>query len=165
MQKQLVATFIIIIIPFFFVSCVSSILKEKPPTFSQEIEVQDPAAPFVRMNTSVYPSWKNPQTGNVIAIISDCSTTSSYSLSSLHQLIENSLRNVTTVKEESSSLQGAPALRKTVNGELDTRPIEVRSISFQKKSCSYVSSLSGKKDNLEADSSSYEQFLSNLSFK
>lgn len=165
MQKQLVATLIIIIVPFFFVSCVSSILKEKPPSFSTEISVQDPAPPFVRMDTSVYPSWKNPQTGNVISIISDCSATSSYSISSLHQLIENSLRNVTTVHEEASSIQGSPALRKTVNGELDARPIEVRSVSFQKKSCSYVSSLSGKKDNLEADSSSYEQFLTNLSFK
>lgn len=165
MQKQLVATLIIIISPFLFVSCVSSILKEKPPTFSREIEVQAPVSPFVKMNTSVYPSWRNPQTGNVITIISDCSETSSYTLSSLHQLIENSLKNVNTVKEENSTIQGTPALRRTINAELDARPIEVRSISFQKKSCGYLSSLSGKKDNLTTDDAAYEQFLTGLSFK
>lgn len=165
MQKQLVATFIIILMPFLFVSCVSSLFKDKAPTFSREIRLRAPEAPFKETDTSVYPSWKSSASGNVISIVSDCSQISSYSLSSLHQLIENSLQNVHTVKEEQVSIQGRPSLSKVIEGELDGFPIEVRSVSFMKKSCGYVGSLSGKKGSLDGDQAEFDRFLNNMSFE
>lgn len=165
MQKQLVATILIIFMPFLFVSCVSSILKDKPPTFSSEIKLQDLQSPFEKMRTSVFPSWKNTQTGNVISIVSDCNPSSTYTLSSLHQLIEGSVEKAQVVTEENLTIQDRPSLLKVVNAELDGHPIEVRSVSFIKKSCGYVSSLSGKKGTLEADRAAFDQFLNSLSFK
>lgn len=165
MKKQLAATIIIISIPFLFVSCVSSILKEKPPTFSTEIKIIDPAAPFVKTDTSVFPSWKNPKTGNVISIVSDCSDISSYKLSSLHQLIEEPLDEIKVIKEETSALQNRPALFRVINAQLDGRLIEVRSVSFKRKSCGYVASLSGKLNTLSADQIQFDKFLSGLKFE
>ncbi|AGH96368.1 hypothetical protein [Pseudobdellovibrio exovorus] len=165
MQKQLVATILIVFMPFLFVSCVSSILKDKPPTFSSEITLKDPSSPFTRTRTSVFPSWKSSQSGNVISIVSDCNENSPATLSSLHQLIESSLESPQIISEENITIQDRPSLLKVVNAQLDGYPIEVRSVSFRKKSCGYVSSLSGKKGTLEADRASFEQFLNNLSFK
>ena len=99
MKKQLVATLIIVSLPFIFVSCVSSILKDAPPTFSKEIKLTEPTSPFIKMDTSVYPSWKNLKSGNVISIISNCSDSDS-KLSNLHQIIESSLDNIKVIKEE-----------------------------------------------------------------
>src|SRR4051812_26422405 len=165
MKKQLVATFIIILSPFLFISCVSSLLKEAPPSFSKEIKLIDPPQPFSKMGTSIYPSWKNTKTGNVIAIISDCSETSTYKLSNLHQLIEEPLENIKIIKEETVSLQNRPALLRVVNAQLDGHEIEIRSVSFKRKSCGYVSSLSGKKNNLGDDSGKFEQFMNGFSFE
>ncbi|MEQ1724093.1 MAG: hypothetical protein ABL930_13035 [Pseudobdellovibrio sp.] len=165
MKKQLVATLIIISIPFMFVSCVSSLLKDAPPTFSKEIKLNEPSSPFQKMDTSVYPSWKSTKSGNVISIISDCTQDSAYKLSSLHQIIEGSLDNIIVLKEETVSLQGRPAFSRAINANLDGQQIEVQSISFKKKSCGYVASLSGKQGNLSSDKVQFEQFINGFSFE
>lgn len=165
MKKQLVATIIIIAIPFFFVSCVSSILKDKPPTFSREIKLTDPMPPFVKTETSVYPSWKSTKTGNVIAIVSDCNEASSYKLSSLHQLIEDSLDEIKVLKEETISLQNRPSLLRVITAQLDGLPIEIESVSFKKKSCGYVAYLSGKINNLAVDKPQFEHFINGFKFE
>ncbi len=165
MKKQLVATLIIIAIPFFFVSCVSSLLKDKPPTFSQEIKLTPPKPPFKKTETSVFPSWKSNKTGNVIAIVSNCNENSSYKLSSLHQLIEDSLEDVKTLKEETIALQNRPALLKAITAQLDGYLIEIYSVSFKRKSCGYVASLSGKLNSLTPDKNQFEQFINGFSFE
>lgn len=165
MKKQLVATLFIIAVPFFFVSCVSSLLKEKPPSFSKEIKLTAPKLPFIKTETSVFPSWKNNSTGNVISIVSDCSDASSYKLSTLHQLIEDSLDDIKVLKEETIALQNRPALLKVVTANLDGQPIEVRSVSFKRKACGYLASLSGKTNSLIKDTPQFEQFISGLVFE
>ena len=165
MKIQLITTFIIITVPIIFVSCISSLLKDKAPTFSSEIKFTAPAQPFVKTETSVYPSWKNSKTGNVIAIVSDCNDISSNKLSTLHQLIEDSLDNVKSIKEETIALQNRPALLRVISAQLDGLQIEVQSISFKRKSCAYVASLSGKLNTLETDRPQFEKFINGFSFE
>lgn len=167
MKKQLVITLIILLIaPFFFGSCISSLLRDKPPVFSTEIQLTDPPRPFVKTETSIFPSWKNTDTGNVIAIVSDCSENSSYNskLSSLHQLIENSLDEIKIIKEETIFLKKKPALLRIINAQLDGQPIEIQSVSFKRMSCGYVASLSGKINNLTPDKPHFDQFISSLKY-
>ena len=165
MKKQLVATALLLFVPIFYVSCVSSILKDAPPTFSSEIKVTDPVAPFVKTKTSVFPSWKSSKSGNVISVVSDCDPNSNLTLQKLHQLVEDSLYNLAVLKEETQTFQGRPSFYKRVSGELDGRPIEVISISFKRKACGYVSSLSGKKETLEQDLKNFETFNNGLRFE
>jgi hypothetical protein len=165
MKKQLVATLIIVSIPFLFASCVSTLLKGSPPTFSKEISLSSPGPDFTKTDTSVFPSWKNSKTGNVISIVSDCSENAYYSLSSLHQLIESSLEDISVVKEENISLLDKAAFSKTINAELDGSEIEVQSVSFKRKSCGYVASLSGKRNNLAPDQASFQNFLNGFKFE
>ena len=164
MKKQLAITFLVITSPLLYVSCVSSILKDAPPTFSSEVKLTAPAMPFRPLKASVFPSWKSTKSGNVISIISDCEPNSSNTLSSLHHMVEDSLNAVSTIKEESVEFQNKPAVFKKINGELDGHAIEVQSISFKRKSCGYVSSLSGKKETLEQDKAFFEQFNTSLRF-
>lgn len=165
MKKQLVASLLIVSLPFLFVSCVSSLLKENPPTFSQEISYLAPAEPFVKMSTPVFPSWKNNKTGNVITIVSDCNPSSSFTLPGLHRMIENSIESPQIIKEENIQFQDKPAVAHRVSGKLDGLDIEVYSVSFIRKSCGYVSSLSGKKGALDSDQKNFEQFIQGFSFE
>lgn len=165
MKKQLVATLLIIASPFLMVSCVSSLLKEKAPTFSKDIQFKDPQFGFSKVNLSVYPAWKNSKSGNVISIISDCNENGVASLSSLHQLITGSIEDSKTIKQELLSFKDKPALLYLTEGSLDGQPIAIRSISFKRKDCGYVSSLSGKPNSLDSDLNAFNSFNESFSFE
>ena len=110
MKKQLAASLILIAFFISMVSCVSSILKESPPTFSKNVNWSEPAQPFERLNTAVYPAWKSKVTGNVISIVSDCSNSSGPGLLGLHRLIENSIEDFKLIKEQKPNFQNQAAL-------------------------------------------------------
>ena len=164
MKRQLAATFLLFVSPFLFVACISSLLKENPPTFSSEVEYKEPAAPFAKFKKSVYPSWKSQKTGNVISIVSDCDPNSSLSLAQLHRIVEDSLTGLQVVNEEGAFLQDKPALVRNIKGQLDGIDIELVSVSFRRKSCGYVSSLSGKVGSVQQDRTEFDRFNQNLKF-
>jgi len=165
MKKKLAATLLIIALPFLTVSCVSSILKEKAPTFSKDIQFKDPQSAFTKVNLSVYPAWKSSKTGNVISVVSDCNENDVASLSTLHQLITGSIEDAKTIKQEQLTFKDKPALMYVTEGQLDGQPIAIRSISFKRKGCGYVSSLSGKPGSLETDLSTFNSFNESFSFE
>lgn len=164
MKKQLIATFIIMSFPFLIVSCVSSLLQEKAPTFSKSIQFTDPKDPFYRLNKSIYPAWKNKNTGAVISIISDC-TDQTQSLMNLQQLILDSIEQPKIVKQEQITFQNKPANFVTATGQLEQNDIEVHSISFKRKGCGYVTSLSGKINSLQNDQKSFKDFNESFRFE
>ncbi|MBC7420786.1 MAG: hypothetical protein H7328_08660 [Bdellovibrio sp.] len=164
MKKQLAATFLLIAFPIFLVSCVSSILKESPPTFSSDVKWNNLPASFEKMDTGIYPAWKNPRTGNVISIVSDCGNSSGAGLLGLHQLVESSVEEFQLVKEQKLLYKNKSALVHHSEGEVDGSPIEIQSMSFRRKDCGYLTSLSGKKNNLESDRKAFEQFNYGLTF-
>ena len=165
MKKQLVTTLLVCLFPILFTACVSSVLQGGPPTFSTEIKLLPPNAPFVATKSSVFPSWRNPKSGNVISIISDCDPNSAYSLSGLHHMVEDALTEVKIDTETNVTFQDKPAVQKKLVAELDGQPIEIRSISFRRKSCGYVSTLSGKVGTLDQDQDAFTKFNSGLKFE
>ncbi len=163
MKKQLLATFCIITLPFLMVSCVSTLLQEKAPTFSKEIHFKAPSHSFVKINRGVYPAWKNSKTGNVISIVSDCSEAST--LAGLHLLITDSIEQSKLIKQQQISFQKKPALLYFSEGSLDGQPIEVRSLSFKSRNCGYVSSLAGRPNSLDLDQKPFDDFNESISFE
>lgn len=165
MKKQFSAALLIIISPILFVSCVSTLLKEKAPTFSTEVSYMAPTTPFISSNKSVFPSWKNKTTGNVLSIVSDCQPGNPITLAELQRMIEDSVENPNSIKETFITFQNRPALQRTLRGDLDQTPIEVHSMAFKRLNCGYVVSLSGHPDQVQQDQKSFDQFLQSLKFK
>lgn len=165
MKKQLVSTLLIIAFPLLLISCVSSLLKEKPPTFSKEVHYVAPAPPFDIRGNSVYPSWKNKKTGNVISIFSDCQPGNSISLPDLHRYIEDSIENLSRVSETAAPFQNKPSLTRVIEGEVEGNAIQIKSLAFKRLNCGYVVTLSGKPDQVLKDQNYFDQFTKSLSFK
>ena len=165
MKKQLAAFLFVILPPLFFVACVSSLLKEKAPTFSSEVKFVPPADPFIILNKSVFPSWKNRISGNVLSILSDCQPGNPSSFHDLHHMIEDSVDNPLVVSETSITFQKKPALQRIIHAELDGSLLEIKSLAFKRASCGYLVSLSGKPDQLKIDQLAFDLFLKSLSFK
>lgn len=162
MKKQLVASLILILTPILLVSCVSSLLQENAPTFSSEVKYLEPGAPFIKLNKSIYPSWKNKVSGNVISIVSDCSDNT---LEGLQQLIESSLDKVITTTKENITYKNKPALAQVTVGLIDSQQIQINSKSFKRKNCGYVTTLSGRIKNLDSDQKYLAQFEESLTFE
>ena len=165
MKKHLVLTSFIILAPFLLISCVSSLLKEKAPTFSKDIDFENPKGAFYKLEKSVFPSWKSKESGNVISIFSDCQTDSTKNLNDLQKFIEDSIELSKRTKETVTQFQNKPALSLQITGELESNPIEIQSMSFIRGSCGYVASLSGKPNQLKADQSTFDQFITSFKFK
>jgi hypothetical protein len=165
MKKHLLLTSFIILAPFLLISCVSSLLKEKAPTFSKEIEFENPTGNYTKLEKAVFPSWKNRATGNVISIFSDCQTDSPKTLNDLQKYIEDSVDNGKRVNENIIQFQNKPALNVLLNGDLEGNPIAVQSTSFVRGNCGYVASLSGKPQQLKLDQPTFNHFLTSFKFK
>ncbi len=165
MKKQLAAVAFAIFLPLLFVACVSSLLKEKAPTFSSEVKFLPPTEPFVVLNKSVFPSWKSRLTGNVLSILSDCQAGNPTSFHDLHHMIEDSVDSPQVASETTTTFQNKPALQRIIRAELDGSPLEIKSLAFKRVNCGYLVSLSGKPEHLKTDQGAFDSFLKSLTFK
>lgn len=168
-QQRVFTTLFLILLPLFFAlflnSCVSSLLKEAPPTFSKEVTFDLPGGDFTKITKSVFPAWKSKTTSNVISIISDCSEINIYTLDDLQQLISASIEKPNILNKESVIYKDKPAQKRTVEGEIEGNSIVIQSLSFRRGNCGYVTSLSGRPKVITKDENTYQQFNESLKFK
>lgn len=156
----------IVILFFVMIStgCISSLFKEPPPQFSQEIIVPEPPKGFSALKTSTYPSWKNDNTQNVISLISDCKNTA-YSLVSVHDLITGAMETPKTLEEKMNQLNGRSTYFKKTAGSLDGHNIQTLSTSLKNKDCYYLSFLSGNPERISQDLAAWNEFNRQIDFK
>ena len=143
--------------------CISSLLKEPIPTFSKQINFTPPASPFEKIKSTSYPSWKNSDSQNVILIISSCDEAQA-PLTTAYQAISE---NIDDVKVEASKLDQIKIKKhfsKQIHGLIDGDPVEVQTISFQYKNCTYLSALSGKPATVSKDVPAWKNFLNSIEF-
>ena len=161
LKKIIISLFILIIVP----GCISSFFKEPAPTFSNDIIYADPKSNFVRLNSYIYPTWKNTKNGSVISLISDC-TDNLYDIKSIHTLINDSLDQFKVISEKMTQLEmGHPSYYRRLLGQIDSKSVEVQVYSFQHKKCNYLTSLSGDPKKISADLEAFQYFNKQLNFK
>jgi hypothetical protein len=156
----------VFILPFLASCSISSLLnlKEPAPSFSSEIILPQLSDSFSVQSKSVFPSWKNKNTANVISIVSDCGN-SNQNLKAIHNLITNSIDKENIIVENSIPFQSANGYFRKVVGKIDNHDIEVQSLSFQHKNCIYMSSLSGETHKINSDVKSWQDFNRSIDFK
>ena len=161
LKKIFISLIILIIVP----GCISSFFKEAAPTFSDNIIYADPKPNFIRLTSYIYPAWKNTKNGSVISLVSDC-TENLYDLKTIHTLINDSLDQFKVIAEKMTQLEtGHPSYYRRLQGQIDSKPVEVQVYSFQHKKCNYLTSLSGDPKKVSADLETFQIFNKQLSFK
>lgn len=142
--------------------CISNILKEKIPAFSEEITYAPPTT-FKEIK-SVYPSWKNQDTQNAILIISNCDD-NKYSPNYAYMILSENVENpkVENIKVDSVNLP--KQVGKKITGFVDEEAIEVQTLSFQHKNCVYISALSGRPNSIAKDTENWKAFLKSIELK
>lgn len=145
-------------------SCVSTLLKEKIPDFSDEISFTEPTKPFKEIDSTAYPSWKNTESQNVILIISTCDGTK-YPVSNAHLTVSE---NIDDPKIESGKVDGVKlprAVAKKIRGTVDDSAVEVQTLAFTYRDCVYLSALSGRPESMAKDLENWKKFLNSIELK
>jgi len=158
--KLLASLIVLLLIP----GCISNIFREPKPTFSDEIVLPELNSNYSKLSDNVYPAWKNKQTGNVISIISDC-TTDHFNLKSVHALMSDSLDSVKVIEEKFSNILDKKSYFRKIQGSIEEKSIEIQSYSFQHAKCLYISSLAGKPEKLSLNINEFKTFIQNITFK
>ncbi|MBC7457467.1 MAG: hypothetical protein H7235_04265 [Bdellovibrionaceae bacterium] len=142
--------------------CISNILKEKIPVFSEEITFTPP--PSFKQIKSAYPSWKNGDTQNVIAIISNCDD-NKYSPNYAYMIISENVENPKVENSKIDNLSLPKQVAKQIHGSVEEEAIEVQTLSFQHKNCVYISALSGRPNSIAKDFDHWKAFLKSIELK
>lgn len=153
-----------VILCFSQLGCISTLLKEKIPAFSEEITFIAPLFPFEKIKSVSYPSWKNNNTQNVILIISNCDNTR-YPITQAYQTLSESLEDVKVVALKLNNIKIPRFDSKQMHGAIDTAPVEIRTVSFEHHNCVFVSGLSGKPQSIDKDLENWKSFLNSIEFK
>lgn len=159
---------ITVLMIFSMVGCISNLLKEPAPTFSDQIILPNLPLEFVAQNTSTYPSWKNKSNSTVISVVSECTTSNGNqvaSLKSAHSLITNAIENELVIEEKKMTIKNKASYFRKISGLVDGYPLEVLSASFVFENCVYVSSLSGTHEKINLDLNTWTNFNQNIEFK
>ncbi len=142
--------------------CISNILKEKIPDFSEEITFVAPT-PFKQIK-SVYPSWKNNDTQNVILIISNCDD-NKYMPNYAYMIISETVENSRVENSKINNINLPKQVAKQIHGSIDGDAVEIQTVSFQHKNCVYISALSGRPNSIAKDFEVWKTFLKSIELK
>ena len=141
-------------------ACVSVNIKPKAGTKSKDYTYSEPRKPFQKLDQDPADvAWQSPESGNTIAVLSECSETRDPSLTSLEGETIQALNKYQVTKTVNFQYQGRDALRSSVEGSLDGIPVSMDVLTFKKNSCNYTLTYVGRTQGFEKDRPQFEEFL------
>ena len=152
------------LIPLLFAGCVSSILKEPAPQFSNSIILPTLKSEFEKNSDSNFPAWKHKSSGAILSIFSECDNPES-TLNDAHRLISDSVESPKLETESRTVIGDKRVFLKNFSAEIEAEPIEIWTASFRNDNCVYVSSISGHPKKPELIKTEWYQFIENIKYK
>ncbi|MEZ0392575.1 MAG: hypothetical protein ACAH59_10180 [Pseudobdellovibrionaceae bacterium] len=142
------------------IGCVNVDLKTESPTKSESYTFAEPAKPFQEMkDKQTDQAWLNPDTGNTIAVLSECSESRDPSLIALEGETIQALNSYQITESKELQFEARAARRSLAEGTVDGIPVKMDVLTFKKNSCAYTLTYVGRAKGFERDRSTFENFL------
>lgn len=148
---------------FFFIltlsGCIHFKIGDSHPQKASDIFYIDPPVPFVlAKNMNADMAWQSTTTGNMIAVISNCSKNSDQSLSYAFLEISKGFDRLDSSQQELFFFNGRQALKGQLRGTIDGIAVSMESLQFNKNQCFYQLTYSGLAQHFESEQNYFEQF-------
>jgi hypothetical protein len=144
----------------FLTSCVSVRIDNYGADKDKSVQFEQPAKPFESIKNQASDStWKNPESGSVIAYLSECSAALNVDLISIVNDAVSSLKNGKVEFQETSNDVHHAAMNAFVLGTRDEQAIGLRMHLFKKGNCLYQLHFVGSPESLKKDATAFEQFI------
>lgn len=145
---------------FSLTSCIHFKIGDSEPQKALDISFKEPSSPFIPTeNIDADRVWQSKTTGNMIAIISNCSKNSDKPLSLAYQEIAKGFDRLESDKQESLFFNGREALRGSFQGTIDGIAVSMETLQFNKNQCFYQLTYSGVTQNFKNELQHFEQFI------
>lgn len=143
-----------------FCACVSVNLGPKPGERSKGVDYRAPASPYEFLkDTRADGAWQNKSNGNSISYFSTCNDPADPALETVSRELFNELKDIRTIKQESSNFNSRESLEMEVEGKVDGVPTRIRALMFKKNGCTYTLSHIGLPKGFDADRRMFDDFL------
>lgn len=150
---------ILLFAPFFHLSCIHLKFGDSAPVKASNIEFQEPIRPFLLFkDTEADKSWQSNQTGNVIALFSDCSKNSDKPLNLAILEISKGFDRIEDKQQSTLFYNGREAVYGIFRGYIDGIKVSMESLVFNKNQCFYQLTYSGITNQFAKEKNVFEQF-------
>lgn len=143
----------------FQVGCIHLKFGDSTPQKAANTEYKEPSRPFILFkDTDADKSWQSNQTGNVIALFSDCSKSSD---KPLNLAISETSKGFDRLEENTQKVifyNGREAIYGHFKGHIDGIKVSMESLVFNKNQCFYQLTYSGVSNQFEKEKNHFEQF-------
>jgi hypothetical protein len=142
------------------VNCINLKLGDATPQRAADIEFIEPKGPYVLFkDTEADKSWQSNQTGNVIAMFSDCSKGSDKALTLALKEISKGFDRLEENSSKTFFYNGREALYGHFRGHIDGIKVSMESLVFNKNKCFYQLSFSGVTTQYDREKEFFEKFV------
>lgn len=149
-----------VLVPLAITGCVSVALKKEPVIKSDKYTYSSPSGTFKKVdpdNADV--AWRNPKTGNTIAVISECTANKDPELGTLENESISALTSPKVISSKTFTYNDREALRSQVEGLVDGVPVKMDVVNFKKSTCIYSLTYFGMSDGFAADQAIFDNFI------
>jgi hypothetical protein len=145
---------------FAAMGCVSVGLQKTPIVKSDKYTFQNPNSAFKKVDPdNADYAWRNPKTGNTIAVISECSATKDPELGALESESIQALSSPKILSSKESTFNDREALRSVAEGTIDGVAVKIDVLNFKKSTCVYSLTYFGRLKSFGLDQVEFENFL------
>lgn len=149
----------LLVVLLFNASCISLKLGDNSPLKATNTDFEEPAKPFILFKDSeADKSWQSNQTGNIIALFSDCSKKSDRPLNIAINEIAKGFDRIEVQDQKTIFYNGREAIYGEFKGRIDGIKVSMESLIFNKNQCFYQLTYSGVANQFEREKAHFEQF-------
>lgn len=153
-------TLFLLFLTFSLSRCIHFKIGDSEPQKALDIAFKNPPSPFIPTeNIDADRVWQSKSSGNMIAIISNCSKNSDKPLYLAYQEIAKGFDRLESDKQESLFFNGREALRGSFQGTIDGIAVSMETLLFNKNQCFYQLTYSGVTQNFKNELQHFEQFI------
>jgi hypothetical protein len=160
--QRLVSRFVkLLFVSIYLNACVSVELnKSQPITRNENVSFAKPTKPFVELKASdLDHGWRNPQNGNSISFITECSPDVDPTLENIYSGIIKGVNNAESVSKNKITYNGREALRALVTGDVDGVGSKIDFLIFKKNGCTYVITYVALAATFDQNVSDFQKFV------
>jgi hypothetical protein len=141
-------------------TCVSVNIGNHPAKHASGVTYTLPGHPFTSdTREDVDAAWKNPQNGNLISYLSDCTDDTDPTLDSIVQGSLGGLSDLLYESNQNAMILGREAKRVMATGKVDGVPTQIDLLVFKRNRCIYILSYVGVQKSFAQNHAQFDHFI------
>ncbi len=140
--------------------CVSISIGPKKAARSEGVVLVEPGSPFKELKAPrADGAWQNPNNGNSISYITDCSDLSEPTEDSVSRELFSDISEMRKIRSEVVPYNNRNSVNMEIEGKVEGVSTRIQAVVFKKNGCFYTLTYVGVSNSFEENRESFHKFL------